>query len=125
MFGRYHWSDGAECALLFEIDRWELPAVAKAVGPSIRFARDCESFVKKHRLALNMHIEHDRIIAVEKRASSTAEPALKGACRRPQGLGIPQRMEGALSRAALLSGGAMLREKYREMLSDYFFAKIA
>ena len=95
------------------------------MGPSIAFHADTDAFVKKHSRALNLHIEHDRIIAVEKRASSTAEPALKGACRRPQGLGIPQRMEGALSRAALLSGGAMLREKYREMLSDYFFAKIA
>ncbi len=124
-FGCCHWSDGKECAVLFELDRWELPAVAKLMGPAIAFHSDTDAFVKKHSRALNLHLEHDRMVAVEKREIRTAGPALKEACRRPQGLGIPQRMEGALSRAALLSGRAMLREKYRGMLSDYFFAKIA
>ncbi len=124
-FGCYHWSDGTECVILFEVDRWELPAIAKAVGPSIRFARDCESFVKKHRNALNMHIEHDRMVAVERREVQHALPALAHACRHPHGLGIPENMEKAMARCDVLGAEKMLSRKYAEFLSDYFFAKIA
>ena len=125
VFGCYHWSDGAECVVLFEVDRWELPAIAKAVGPSIRFARDCESFVKKHRNALNLHIEHDRMVAVERREVQHALPALVHACRHPHGLGIPENMEKAMARCEALGAEKMLSKKYAEFMSDYFFAKIA
>ena len=125
MFGCYHWSDGAECAILFEIDRWELPVVAKAIGPSIRFARDCESFVKKHKKALNMHIEHDRMVAVERREVRDSHSALAHACRHPHGLGIPENMERAMAHCEVLDAQRLLSKKYGEFLSDYFFAKIA
>ena len=124
-FGCYHWSDGKECAVLIELDRWELPAVAKAEGPAIRFRKDMDAFVEKHSGALNLHLEHDRIVAVERREIRSAEVALKGACSAPQGLGVPRNMEQELRRAKFLSGRAMLKGKYREMLSDYFFARIA
>ncbi|MFA5929253.1 MAG: CCA tRNA nucleotidyltransferase [Candidatus Micrarchaeia archaeon] len=125
VFGSYHWSDGAECAVLFEIDRWELPAVAKAIGPSVRFARDCESFVKKHKSALNMHIEHDRMVAVEIRKVRQARAALLHACRHPHGAGIPGNMEHAMARCEVAGAERLLSKKYAEFLSDYFFAKIA
>jgi tRNA nucleotidyltransferase (CCA-adding enzyme) len=125
VFGCYHWSDGLECAILFEIDRWELPAVAKAMGPSIRFARDVESFVRKHKGALNMHIEHDRMVAVEKRGVRDSREALAHACHHPHGAGIPQNMEKAMERCEVIDGGKLLSKKYAEFLSDYFFAKIA
>ena len=125
VFGCYHWSDGEECAVLFEIDRWELPSVAKATGPSIRFARDCESFVKKHRSALNMHIEHDRLVAVERRAVRDSLAALAHACRSPHGLGVPENMERAMARCEAMGAEKLLSKKYAEFLSDYFFAKIA
>jgi len=125
VFGSYHWSDGNECVILFEIDRWELPSVAKAVGPSVRFARDCESFVKKHKLALNMHIEHDRMVAVERRGVRDVHAALSHACRRPHGAGIPENMERMMVRCEILEAKKLLSKKYEEFLSDYFFAKIA
>jgi tRNA nucleotidyltransferase (CCA-adding enzyme) len=125
VFGCYHWSNGAECAILFEIDRWELPAVAKAMGPSVRFARDVESFVKKHKAALNMHIEHDRMVAVERREVRDSRAALARACRHPHGAGIPKNMEKAMERCEVIDAGKFLAAKYAEFLSDYFFAKIA
>ena len=125
VFGCYHWSDGKECAVLFEIDRWELPAIAKAMGPSIRFSRDVESFVKKHRHALNMHIEHDRMVAVERREARESLAALMHACRHPHGAGIPENMEKAMAHCEVIDGGKLLSKKYAEFLSDYFFAKIA
>ena len=125
VFGCYHWSDGKECVVLFEIDRWELPCVAKAVGPSIRFARDCESFVKKHQRALNMHIEHDRMVAVERREVRDSLRALSQACGHPHGAGIPENMEKAMAHCEVLDAGKLLSKKYAEFMSDYFFAKIA
>jgi tRNA nucleotidyltransferase (CCA-adding enzyme) len=125
VFGCYHWSDGKECAILFEIDRWELPAIAKAIGPSIRFARDCEAFVKKHSNALNMHIEHDRVVAVEKREMRDSMAALAFACRHMHGAGIPENMEKAMAHCEVMEAGKLLSKKYTEFLSDYFFAKIA
>ncbi|VVC00232.1 CCA-adding enzyme [uncultured archaeon] len=124
VFGQYHWSDGEECAVFFELDKWEMPSVVKAMGPSVTFAADADAFVEKHSGALNMHIEHERIVAVEKREVTDAATALSEACRKPQGLGVPHRMEEAIRKGKILEGKALLKEKYREFLSDYFFAKI-
>ncbi|MEM2138388.1 MAG: CCA tRNA nucleotidyltransferase [Candidatus Anstonellaceae archaeon] len=126
VFGLYHWSDGKECVILFEFDRWELPAVRKAVGPSIRFAKDVDAFVKRHSDALNLHIEHDRIVAVEKREETMVrENTFVALCRSPKGLGIPKNMEIVMKDLEAMAAEKLLSEKYREMLSDYFFAKIA
>jgi len=125
VFGAYHWSDGKECVVLFELDHWELPAICKATGPSVRFARDVDAFVKKHKNALNIHLEHDRIVAVEKRAVRDAHQALSRACRHPSGLGVPANMERALAKCEVCDAVRLPLAKYAEMLSDYFFAKIA
>lgn len=125
VFGSYHWSDGEECVVLFELDRWELPAVVKAAGPAIRFARDVDAFVKKHKNALNIHLEHGRIVAVDRREARDALRALAHACRHTQGLGVPRNMERALERCEVLDAGRLLSKKYAEFMSDYFFAKIA
>jgi hypothetical protein len=72
-----------------------------------------------------MHIEHDRLVAVEKREVRDAHKALSHACRRPRGAGIPEKMEQALARCEVVGADKLLSEKYLEFLSDYFFARIA
>jgi tRNA nucleotidyltransferase (CCA-adding enzyme) len=125
VFGYYHWSDGAECAVLFELECEKLPCVRKAVGPSIKFASDVDAFVKAHAGSLNLHLEHDRIVAVEKREVVDALSALRMACKNPHDLGIPENMAHALKAAKVSGAGHLLKQKYAEFLSDYFFAKIA
>lgn len=126
VFGYYHWSDGTECVILLELDRWELPAVRKALGPGIRFAKDVDEFVQRHAGALNLHMEHDRIVAVEKRgATEVREITLMALCRSQKGFGIPKNMEHAILDAEAVAAEKLLSKKYLEMLSDYFFAKIA
>jgi tRNA nucleotidyltransferase (CCA-adding enzyme) len=125
VFGLYHWSDGKDCVILFELDRWELPSVRKALGPNIRFATDVDAFVKRHGSALNLHLEHDKIVAVERRGVLHAKAALVAACKKPSGLGVPANMEKALGAGSVVAAEKLLSEKYLEMLSDYFFAKIA
>ncbi len=125
VFGYYHWSDGNECVILFELEQDELPMIRKAAGPSIKFASDVDAFVKKHSRALNLHIEHDAIVAVEKREIFEARVALERACARPSGLGVPSNMEIALSECGIIEGEKIISKKYAEFLSDYLFAKIA
>jgi tRNA nucleotidyltransferase (CCA-adding enzyme) len=125
VFGSSHWSDGKECAVLFELDRASLPPVKKAVGPSVKFAADVESFVKKHKKSLNLHIEHGRMAAVEKREFTSAAGALKAACKKPQGLGVPANMERMLPKARLYGGRGCAKARYAMMLSGYLFMKIA
>jgi len=125
VFGYYHWSDGKECAVLLEIDRWELPAVRKAIGPSIRFARDVDAFVARHANALNLHLEHDRIVAVEKREIRDCASALKRVCKSPRIAGVPEGMCKSIAKACIAEGGAIAKAAHAEFLGDYLFAKIA
>lgn len=124
VFGYYRWSDGKECVILLELDRWSLPSVRKAVGPKIRFAKDTDAFVQKHRGAISLHLEQDHVVAVEKRTAVDAGKALLHACRNPSGLGIPAHMEKAIASCSIIEGAMMAKAKYAEFLSDYFFAKI-
>ena len=125
VFGYYRWSDGKECVILLELDRFALPAVRKAIGPKIRFAKDTDAFVQKHASALNLHLEKDHIVAVERREKTEAAFALLHACRNPSGLGMPAHMEKAVAKARLLQGAAIAKPKYADFLSDYLFSKIA
>lgn len=125
VFGYYHWSDGQECCILFELEQGSLPSVRKAMGPSIRFASDVDAFVETHSKSLNLHLEHDRIVAVERREVVDAATALHIACSKPQGLGIPQNMARAMKSAKVSDAQKLLRKEYAEFLADYFFAKIA
>ncbi len=125
VFGYYHWSDGQECCILFELEQGSLPSVRKAMGPSIKFASDVDAFVETHSKSLNLHLEHDRIVAVERRGIVDAATALHIACSKPQGLGIPENMAHAMKSAKVSDAQTLLRKEYAEFLADYFFAKIA
>lgn len=125
VFGYYHWSDGNECVVLLELDCWQLPAVKKSPGPGVRFASDVEEFARKHADCYNLHIEHDRMVAVERREETNALGALAKACKNPHGLGIPSHMEGPLAQCRIIDAKRLSGKKYRELLSDYFFMKIA
>lgn len=125
VFGYYHWSNGNECVVLFEFDRWRLPSVKKSLGPGIRFSSDVDDFVKKHSGCYNLHIEHDRMVVVEERKAIDAKTELAKACTNPEGIGIPHQMEMALRDCRIIDAKKVVSGKYCEFLSDYFFMKIA
>ncbi|MCX8197270.1 MAG: CCA tRNA nucleotidyltransferase [Candidatus Micrarchaeota archaeon] len=122
VFGYYHWSDGAECAIFIELESRRLPSVQKLVGPSIYFAKDTEAFIKKHSSALNIHLEHDRVVAIERRKTVDALSALAEECKA--GRGVPAHMKDRLKGAKIYEGTNIVQPKYCSFLSDYFFAKI-
>ncbi len=125
VFGYCHWSNGSECVMLFELSSRQLPKIRKAAGPNMRFAADVDAFVKKHADSLNLHLEQDVIVAVEKRGITDAKIALKMACKSQHGLGIPPAMGAALEKGEVVEAKKLANGKYSEFLSDYFFSKIA
>ncbi|MEM4348330.1 MAG: CCA tRNA nucleotidyltransferase [Candidatus Anstonellaceae archaeon] len=125
VFGFYYWSDGKECDILLELDRWKLPKIKKLQGPSVQFASDVDSFIIKHSKALNIHLEHDKIVAVEKRKETEARRFLLKSISNTAGMGIPVLMEKQLRLAKVLPASLIANRKRLEFLSDYFFAKIA
>lgn len=125
VFGSCHWSDGEGCAMLFELSSWRLPDVVKVAGPNVRFASDVKAFAKKHKDALNLHIEHDRMVAVEGRHFTSAKKALMHICKKQEGSGIPEGIAPEMAKARLLEGQKIARKEYLEFLADYFFMKIA
>lgn len=124
VFGYYYWSDGQECAILFELCNEEIPKIQKTIGPSISFEHDCWKFLKSHNKALNIHIEHDRLVAVDRRKISNASKLLAHFCKEQQGLGIPKGIAPMLKRCEILKGKEIASAKYVEFLSDYFFARL-
>ena len=124
-FGYYHWSDGKECVLLLELSHGQLSCVRRVSGPAIHFAQDCEKFLSAHKNALNLHLEHERLVAVEKRAQCTVEGALKAALKTPRKLGIPENFCPLVKKYRLLPTSALLSKKYLEFLGDYFTRKLS
>lgn len=120
VFGCYHWSDGKQCVILLELSVDRLPAVRHVVGPSIKFSKDVDEFVKEHRKALNVHIEHDKIVAVEHRKITAAEDAVKEMLRQPEKHGIPENFHAFVKRSKFLSLNGLLGREYIEFVSDYF-----
>ncbi|VVB57911.1 CCA-adding enzyme [Candidatus Anstonella stagnisolia] len=125
VFGYYHWSDGKECILLLELSRSQLPAIRRVSGPAVRFSQDCEKFLKAHKNALNLHIEHERLVAVEKRNLQGAEGALKEMLRTPVKIGIPENFIPLVKKSRILPPNSLLAKKYLEFAGDYFTRRVA
>lgn len=120
VFGCYHWSDGKQCVILLELSEDRLPAVKEVIGPSVKFSKDVDEFVREHRNALNVHIEHDKIVAVEHRGTMNAEEAVKKILKQPERHGIPENFHVLVKRSKFLSLNALLGKEYIEFVSDYF-----
>ncbi len=121
LLGHAHWSDEAKhCALLFEFTVSSLPFVRKAPGPPIFQAVDCDNFVEKHSKApYGIWIEGERIVALEKRANTTPESALKGLLKNPRAIGIPENLIKNISKAKTLKGENVVRAETAELLTKY------
>jgi len=125
VFGYYHWSDGKECVLLLELSRAQLPAIRRVAGPAVHFPQDCEKFLKAHKNALNLHIEHERLVAVEKRKLQAAEAALKEMLRNPVKIGIPENFIPLVKKCKFPPASSLLSKKCLDFAGDYFTRRIA
>ncbi|PIN82972.1 hypothetical protein COV61_04490, partial [Candidatus Micrarchaeota archaeon CG11_big_fil_rev_8_21_14_0_20_47_5] len=122
--GHYFWSDGKRCVVFVELLSWQLPAVRKVPGPLIELEKDVEGFMRAHKNAQNLHVEHARIVAIEKRKIEMAEKAVRLAMKNPQKYGVPENFIKCFSRAKFLGEAELLSERCREFVSDYYTRKI-
>lgn len=125
LFGHYFWADGKRAVILFEVMEERLPAVVRRIGPPAGAQKGVEAFLLRHRHALNLHVEHERVVAIEKREARTPKEALERALRQPSRLGIPKPFVAALRKRRWGTAMDLLREqKLREVASDYFSRKL-
>ncbi|MDE1797934.1 MAG: CCA tRNA nucleotidyltransferase [Candidatus Micrarchaeota archaeon] len=121
VFGHYFWSDGKRAVILFEVMEERLPAVVRRIGPPAWAGKDVEAFLSAHRSALNLHVEHERVVAVERREERTPKEALEAALRRSGRLGVPEPFARALKKRRWGTALDLLKDgQLREIASDYF-----
>lgn len=124
VFGHYFWSDGENALIMFELMDWKLPGVKRCAGPAIWLSKDVELFTKRHSDALNLHLEHERIVAVERRTLKTPELVLQLAVKEGESLGIPAKFLKALRNGKIGGANDLLRPPYLEVASDYFTRRV-
>lgn len=120
VFGYYYWSDGLECAILLELQCESLPSVRKLYGPAVWMRKATEDFLRAHKSAYNLHIEHERITAMEKRQFSSAHSLISHFAKNGTKLGVPGNFAHNFSKLKILPASRLLDKRHIEMLSDYF-----
>ena len=88
------------------------------MGPRITQEKHVDSFIKAHKNALDIHIEHDYICAIEKRGICDVKGAFKQALKAR--IGIPKVFLPLLKKSKLLSKQSLTKEKYKEIAVEYF-----
>lgn len=117
-FGYYYWSDEKECIIMFEFLIDKLPGIIKYIGPNITNEKNVENFIKAHKKALDIHIEHDYIAAIENRKICTVKQAFKAALKSQ--IGIPKNFLSLIKKAKLLPKNALVKKKYKNLAIEYF-----
>ncbi len=125
VFGHYFWSDGKRALILFELMEERLPAVRRAMGPQAWLAGDVKAFVARHKAAANLHVEHERLVAIARRESRTPKEALEQAIKKARKLGVPAAFARALKKRKWGSAYDLLKDGgLREVASDYFSRRL-
>ncbi len=125
VFGHYFWSDGGRALILFEMMEKELPAVRRAQGPQVWLEKDVNAFLARHKKAHNLHVEHERVVAVARRESRTAEELLEKAMKKPEKTGIPAPFVRAMKKRKWGTAMDLLKDaSLREVASDYFSRRL-
>ncbi len=120
VFGYYYWSNSKECVILLELQCETLPAVRKLYGPAVWMQKPTEDFMRAHKSACNLHIEHERVTAMEKRQFASAQALILHFAKNGQKFGVPGNFVHNFSRLKILSANRLLDKKHIEILSDYF-----
>ncbi len=90
----------------------------------MKFGRDVSEFIESHKNALNTHVEHERVVAIEKREIQNAQGALKILLLHPEKHGIPGNFIPFIRKARPLSLQKLLSDKYIGLASDYYTRKL-
>ncbi len=125
VFGHYFWSDNERAVILFEFMDKELPAVRRAAGPQVWLEKDVNAFLARHKKAHNLHVEHERVVAVARRECRTPKELLENAMKKPQKTGIPAPFVRAMKKRKWgVATDLLADEGLREVASDYFSRRL-
>ncbi|MFH1306650.1 MAG: CCA tRNA nucleotidyltransferase [Candidatus Micrarchaeota archaeon] len=125
VFGHYFYADKKRAIIIIETKEKELPAIKHVPGPFVWHPEHVDAFVEKHKNAINLHAEHDRVVAIEKRKCRTPREALEEAFKNMERTGVPKPFANALKKREWENAYYLLgEEKLREIASDYFSRKL-
>ena len=125
VFGHYYYSDEKNTIILFEMYDKQLPAIKHVQGPRLQDKTHIDAFIKKHKKAINLHIEHDRIVAIEKRKYINVKKLIESQIRDKKVISVSKEFEKSLKKRTWTDAKALLKTtKMREIASDYFSRRI-
>ena len=121
VFGHYFWSDGKRALILIELMEDGLPAVRRAAGPQVWLAKDVAAFISRHEKDANLHVEHERVVAIARREERTAKEVLERAMKKSERIGVPAQFVRAMRKKRWGTAQDLLADAaLREVASDYF-----
>lgn len=125
VFGHYFFSDGERALILFETMEKELPCVRRAAGPQVWLHKDVKAFLARHKKAANLHVEHERVVAITRRECRTPKEQLEKALAKAEKIGIPAPFARAMRKRKWGTAHDLLKDAAcREVASDYFSRRL-
>jgi len=125
VFGHYFYADDSHAFILLELMDWRLPALKRVLGPDISRSAHVGAFMKMHKNAENLHAEHERIVALERRKNVYPKDSVNEAIAKPKESGIPPDFAKALGKSRYRDSKWLASDKkLREVASDYLFRKL-
>lgn len=129
IIGYYFYADEKNCLIMFELMEGHLPHIKHLIGPEIFDQKNIDGFIKKHKNALNIHLEHYRIVAIEKRKYASAIELIKAILKKPSSIGIPKGISKSIKNARIYSlddlDFLLKQESFLKVAKDYFLRKIS
>lgn len=123
VFGHYYYADDEDALILIELMEKKIPRIKNVYGPQVFDKDNVERFLFTHKDAQNLHFEHDRIVAVEKREFSDANKLIKDWIKRPEA--IAKGLFKEVKRGRVVDAYALLEKKnLLQVASDYYSRKV-
>ena len=117
MFGYYYWTDMNRCLIMFELVNDVLPMIKKVRGPSVVLEKPTYDFMDKHKNALDLHVEHDRIVAIDRRRFTDAKDAVSYFFRTAK---LPSHFSDVAKKYRFLPARSLVSKRYISASIEYF-----
>lgn len=125
VFGHYFYCDSQDAFIMLELMDWKLPSVKRINGPNVSLEQHVGTFIKTHRFAENIHAEHDRIVALERRKNTQPLQSIKEAIENGKNGSIPRDFFVLLKKSRIQKPNWLAKsKKMREIACDYLFRKL-
>jgi len=118
ILGFYYWANYQKCIIMFELYEDQLPGIIEQQGPGIVREKNVDTFIQKHKNAVDMQIVHDKIITIKKRKNIKFEDDLKEIIK-DDCVAIPVRFRKLLTKRKVITIKQLI-DKYPNIAHTYF-----